>query len=136
MNRLDRIQMIESRIQSNKQRVDKLDKLYIKAFAPKGYGGRSSYEDYDCISGRNKILHVEDYYNERERLLTLIDLDEAIVCNLKNEIHEDLYLRQLDNIEDKVRFLRVIRGYTQEVTAEKLYITDRHVRRIERKMKE
>ncbi|WP_346905916.1 hypothetical protein [Clostridium sp.] len=131
MNRLEKIKDIEYKIRQLKREITDLDKKYYKAYAPKGYGTGTSYADYDTISGGNKEFHIESYYEERKKKETLLELNEEILVNLKTEIDTEEYLNLLTTDTQKVKFLRIIKGYTQARTAEMLNISDRTVRRIE-----
>lgn len=132
MNRLDKIKDIEYKIKQIKRDIEELDKKYLKAYAPKGYGKGTSYNDYDTIPGGNKELHLESYHEERKKKETLLELNEEILLSLKMEVDEKEYLELLTNNYQKVKFLRVVKGYTQAKTAEILDISDRTVRRIEK----
>ncbi len=131
MNRLEKIKDIEYKIRQLKRDIEELDKKYLKTYAPKGYGKGTSYNDYDTIPGGNKELHVENYCEERKKKETLLELNEEILLSLKMEVDEKEYLGLLTNNYQKVKFLRIVKGYTQAKTAEILDISDRTVRRIE-----
>lgn len=135
MNRLDKIKDIEYKIRQLKREIKELDRKYLKAYAPKGYGCGTSYNDYDTIPGGNKELHLESYYEERKRKETLLELNEEILLSLKMEVDTDEYLSLLTNNYQKVKFLRIVKGYTQEKVAEKLDISERQIRRLERKVR-
>ena len=45
------------------------------------------------------------------------------------------YIGKLNRTKDKVKYLRVVKRYTQEKTAELIGITSRQVRRIEKEIK-
>lgn len=131
MNRLDKISELESRVFDIKRQLRELNKKYLKGFAPKGFKGGTSYNDYDTIPGGNKELHMEDYFSEKKRLETLLELTEDILLSLKREVDEKEYLELLSNNYQKVKFLRIVKGYTQAKTAEILNIGLRTVQRIE-----
>lgn len=126
-------QEIEERINRNERTIKKLDETYIKAFCPQS-GGGTSYEDYDSIHGTRKEYRVEDYFKAKQRLLTMIDLDKQLLVSAGIETEDEIYLSYLENNEQKVKYLRRVKGYTQEKTAEKLGISDRQVRRIEKRI--
>lgn len=44
------------------------------------------------------------------------------------------YISKLNKTKDKVRYLRVVKGYGQVQAAELIGITDRHIRRIEKEL--
>lgn len=135
MNRLDKIKDIEYKIRQLKREIKELDRKYLKAYTPKGYGQGTSYNDYDTIPGGSKELHLESYYEERKRKETLLELNEEILLSLKMEVDTEEYLNLLTNNYQKVKFLRVVKGYTQEKASEKLGISERQVRRLERKIR-
>lgn len=135
MNRLDKISELESRVFDIKRQLRELDKKYLKGFAPKEYGKGTSYNDYDTIPGGNKELHLEDYYTEKKRLETLLELTEDILLSLKREVDEKEYLELLSNNYQKVKFLRIVKGYTQAKTSEIIGISERQVQRIESNIK-
>lgn len=135
MNNIDKIKELELIIQQTKKKIDDLDKTYRKGFAPKGYGKGTSYNDFDTIKGGNKELHMEDYFAEKKRLETLLELTEDILLSLKREVDEKEYLELLSNNYQKIKFLRIVKGYTQAKTAEMLNISIRYVQKIEKKLK-
>lgn len=61
----------------------------------------------------------------------LRELDNSIA----NENEDKKYIGKLNRTKDKVKYLRVVKGYTQEKTAELIGITSRQVRRIEKEIK-
>lgn len=131
MNRLDKIKDMEYKISDIKKQLKDLDAMYLKAFSPKGYKSGTSYNDYDTIPGGNKEFHIEEYFAEKKRLETLLELDKQILLSLKREVDEKEYLELLNTNSQKVKFLRVVKGYTQAKTAEIIGISERQVQRIE-----
>lgn len=129
--RLDKIKDIEYQINSIKREIQELDKKYVKAYCPKGYKQATNYNDYDTITGGNKELHMEEYYITREKLTTLLELNEQILLNLKQDVDEKEYLSLLKTNSQKVKFLRIVKGYTQAKTADLIGISERTVQRIE-----
>lgn len=126
---------IQDRIEQNKKALADLDRKYLKAFAPEGYKSGTSYNDYDTIHGSRKELRVEDYIREREKIRALIELDEQILSTEIAIVEDETYLNTLKNKEDKTKYLRKVRGYTQERTAEILNVDIRTIQRIEKNMK-
>ena len=118
---------IQDRIEQNKKALADLDKKYLKAFAPEGYKTGTSYNDYDTIHGSRKELRVEDYIREREKIRALIELDEQILSTEIAIAEDEKYLSKLKNKEDKIKYLRKVRGYTQERTAEILNVDVRTI---------
>lgn len=45
------------------------------------------------------------------------------------------YISKLNKTKDKVRYLRVVKGYGQVQAAKLIGISDRHIRRIEKELK-
>lgn len=122
---------MEYKISDIKKQLKDLDDMYLKAFSPKGYKSGTSYNDYDTIPGGNKEFHIEEYFEEKKRLETLLDLDKQILLSLKREVDEKEYLELLNTNSQKVKFLRVVKGYTQAKTAEVIGVSERTVQRIE-----
>lgn len=135
MTRLEQIKQIEDRIIETKKQLKELDDMYLKAFSPKGYKGGTSYNDYDTIPGGNKEFHIEEYYGIKTKLETLLELNEQILINLKMEVDEEEYLGLLKNNYQKIKFLRIVKGYTQAKTAERLGISLRYVQILEKKLR-
>ncbi|MEG0133101.1 MAG: helix-turn-helix transcriptional regulator [Clostridium sp.] len=135
MTRLDKIRDIEYKIIGIKKQLKDLEETYINAYAPKEYSSGTSYNDYDTIHGGKKELYVESYYEEKKRLETLLELNEEILLSLKREVDEKEYLELLTTNAQKVKFLRVVKGYTQVKTAELIGISERTVQNIESKYK-
>lgn len=126
-------EVIKERLENNKKALKCLDRLYFKAFSPAGYKTGTSYNDYDTIRGSRKELRILEYYEERKRLLALIELDEGLLKKVNIiDVNEDEYIKELDKREDKIRFLREVKKYTQKDVAKKLGISEQTVRRIER----
>ena len=138
MNRIDKIKSISERIEQNKDKLDRLTKTYERAYEPKSFRGIPSYEDQGMPHGSKKEYRIEQYYEEKQRLLALIEIDTQILENLKSESYksksdtEDLEL--LNNTSERIKFLRN-KGYTQKECAEILGITERAVRYAERRFK-
>lgn len=129
------IEEIKQRIDSNLKALYNLDEKYIKAYKPKDWPEGTSYNDYDTIHGGAKEPRVEDYYQERQRLLALIELDEQLIVAIGMQVDEKEYLSLLNNNSQRIQYYRFVKGYTQAKTAEILGITERQVRRIEKEIK-
>lgn len=71
------VEEIKQRIDNNLKALKELDEKYLKAYKPKEWSEGSSYNDYDSIHGGKKEPRIEDYYKERQKILALIELDEA-----------------------------------------------------------
>lgn len=128
---------IQDRIEQNKKALADLDKKYLKAFAPEGYKSGTSYNDYDTIHRSRKAPRITEYFEERKKILTLIELDEGLLDKVDMvDVDEEEYLKVLDTNVKKVKFLRCVKRYTQKEVAEKLRISEQTVRRIEKEIKE
>lgn len=127
---------IQERIEQNKKALADLDKKYLKAFAPEGYKSGTSYNDYDTIHGSRKDPRITEYFEERKKILTLIELDEGLLDKVNMvDVDEDEYLKVLDTNVKKVKFLRDVKGYTQQEVSDKLKLGLRTVQRIEKEMR-
>ena len=125
---------IQDRIEQNKKALADLDKKYLKAFAPEGYKTGTSYNDYDTIHGSRKDPRITEYFEERKKILTLIELDEGLLTKVV-DVDEEEYLKVLDTNVKKVKFLRDVKGYTQQEVSDKLKIGLRTVQRIEKEIR-
>ena len=127
---------IQDRIEQNKKALVDLDKKYLKAFAPEGYKSGTSYNDYDTIHGSRKDPRIIEYFEERKKILTLIELDEGLLDKVNMvDVDEDEYLKVLDTNVKKVKFLRDVKGYTQQEVSDKLKLGLRTVQRIEKEIR-
>ena len=132
---MNNIEELEQKILHKQELLNRLNKQYLKAMAPDSYPKGTSYNDYDTIHGSKKEYRVEDYWKERSILEEAIEIDMLILANIKNKKEEDEYLLKLDTTKDKVRYLRKVKGYTQERTAEILNMSERQIRRIDKELK-
>lgn len=132
INKLEMIKEITYRIEENTKALLKLKDTYLKCCGPEGFKSGTSYRDYDTIHGSKKEYTVESYVKEKVRLENIIELDKEILSNIKKEIDTEEYLKLLTDNKQKVRFLRIIKRYTQSQTAEIIGISERQVRRIEK----
>lgn len=131
MNRIEKIKKVKKRINENELDLGRLTDTYLKAFAPAGYRGGSSYNDYDTIHGGSKELRLEDFAKEKERLETMILLDKNILERLEKENEEEEYLKELVNVKDKILYLRKVCGYSQMQTSKILNISKKQIQRLE-----
>lgn len=128
---------IQDRIEQNKKALVDLDKKYLKAFAPEGYKSGTSYNDYDTIHGSRKSPRITEYFEERKKILTLIELDEGLLDKVDMiDVDEDEYLKVLDTNVKKVKFLRDVKGYTQQEVSDKLKLGLRTIQRIEKEIRD
>ncbi|MDM8312891.1 MAG: RNA polymerase subunit sigma [Clostridium cadaveris] len=70
----------------------------------------------------------------------MINIDkESILNELKKSISDiekdKQYIKKFDKTRDKVKYLRLVKGYTQEKTANIIDISIRQVQRIERELR-
>ena len=100
-----------------------------------GYPSGTSYEDYDCIHGSKRKIDIYKLAEEIERLEVLIDIDKHILKELERNRDIDEKLKQIENIDDKIAFLKRL-GFTNEEIAESIYLSVRQVYRRLRNMKE
>ncbi|OCA99599.1 hypothetical protein BGS1_09150 [Clostridium beijerinckii] len=66
--------------------------------------------------------------------MALIELDEQLIVSIGLQA-DDGYVNLLENNQQKVKYYRFIKGYTQTKTAELLNLSERHVQRIEKEIK-
>lgn len=135
MNRLEKIKELDIRIEQIRDDLEELDQVYLRGFTPKGYSKGTSYNDYDTISGSNKELHLEDYFERKKKLEELLSIALKSRLEFKSEVETDVWLELITDITDKVHFLREVKGYTQARTAEMLNISERYVQKLEKKYK-
>lgn len=135
MNRLEKIKELDIRIEQIRNDLEELDEVYLKGFAPKGYGHGTSYNDYDTIPGGNKELHLEDYCERKKKLEGLLSIALKSRLEFKLEVDTDVWLELITDLTDKVHFLRDVKGCTQAKTAEMLNISERYVQKLEKKYK-
>ncbi|MBS6503780.1 MULTISPECIES: RNA polymerase subunit sigma [Clostridium] len=65
----------------------------------------------------------------KEALLKELEIVKA------DEEKDKEYISKLKRTKDKVKYLRLVKGYTQRDTARMIGITERHVQRIDRALK-
>ena len=106
--------------------------MFYKLSGPKGYPTGTSWQDYDCIRGGNKEIDLFRYVTERERLKTIIEIDEKILDTLKKnlKIKEDIKL--IPKNTDRIILMKSL-GYTTKEISDELYLTPRYVRRVVQK---
>lgn len=129
------IEEIRQRIDNNIKALCDLDEKYLKAYCPQDCPTGTSYTDYDAIHGSKSEYRVEQYYKEKQKILALIELDEHLIISIGRQVESKEYVNSLENNQQKVKYYRFIKGYTQSKTAEILEISERQVRRIEKEFK-
>ena len=130
-----RIQELKEHIKEKEKELQKIKEDAIRYSAPMGYPSGTSYEDYDCIHGSKKRIDVCKLAEEIERLEVLIDIDKHILKELEKNRDINEKLQQIENIDDKIVFLKKL-GFTNEEVAEECYISVRQLYRRLRNMKE
>lgn len=70
----------------------------------------------------------------------MINIDKESILNELNKSISDIekdkqYIKKFNKTRDKVKYLRLVKGYTQEKTANIIDISVRQVQRIERDLK-
>lgn len=60
---------------------------------------------------------------------------KELEMSIANREADLIYISKLNNTTDKVRYLRLIKNYTQSSAAEMIGISSRQVQRIEKKLK-
>ena len=130
-----RIQELKEHIKEKEKELQKIKEDAIRYSAPKGYPSGTSYEDYDCIHGSKRKIDIHKLAEDIQRLETLIELDKHILRELEKNRDIDEKLKQIENIDDKIAFLKRL-GFTNEEIAESIYLSVRQVYRRLRNMKE
>lgn len=128
------LEEIKLRLDTNRYELRKLDEFYLKAFAPKGYKGSTSYNDYDTIPSGNKEYSIEEFTIIRNRLLKAIEYDEKAIFNMLNLIDVDEYLKLLKTNTERIDYLRNVRGYTLKKIENKLGLNKRYIQRVLKKI--
>lgn len=62
-------------------------------------------------------------------------IKREIDISLSNKEKDNEYINKLNRTEDKVKYLRLVKGYTQKDSAKIIGITKRQVQRIEKNLK-
>ena len=130
-----RIQELKEHIKEKEKELQKIKEDAIRYSAPMGYPSGTSYEDYDCIHGSKRKIDIHKLAEDIQRLETLIELDKHILRELEKNRDIDEKLKQIENIDDKIAFLKRL-GFTNEEIAESIYLSVRQVYRRLRNMKE
>jgi DNA-directed RNA polymerase specialized sigma subunit len=77
----------------------------------------------------SKIRDIWRSNMNKEALLKELEIVKA------DEEKDKEYISKLKRTKDKVKYLRLVKGYTQRDTARMIGITERHVQRIDRALK-
>ena len=130
-----RIQELKEHIKEKEKELQKIKEDAIRYSAPMGYPSGTSYEDYDCIHGSKKKVDIYKLAEDIQRLETLIEIDKHILRELEKNKDLDEKLKQIENTDDKIAFLRKL-GLTVEEIASTIWMSERQIYRHLRKMKE
>ncbi|GMQ57066.1 hypothetical protein AN1V17_14610 [Vallitalea sediminicola] len=93
-------------------------------------------------SGEQSVIKVKDerisymtYLKEIKIIDSHILLHEEELMRLRKEKEKvDTIMSELEGTNERVFYYRIVKGMTQEQTAEKLYMSARQVQRIEKKL--
>lgn len=124
------VEEIKLRLDTNRYELKRLDKFYLKAFAPKGYKCSTSYNDYDTIPSGNKEYRIEEFESERNKLIKAIEYDEEALYNALNTIDIDKYLSLLSSNKQRVDYLRNVKNYKLKDIESKLGLSKRYILKI------
>lgn len=130
-----RIEELRSHIKEKEKELREIKETAIRYSAPMGYPSGTSYEDYDCIHGSKKKVDIYKLAEDIQRLETLIEIDRHILRELEKNKDLDEKLKQIENTDDKIAFLRKL-GLTVEEIASTIWMSERQIYRHLRKMKE
>ena len=129
------IKEMETRIRENKKELARLKDKTIRAMAPQGIRGGTSWQDYDCIRGSRKEVDLFDFAEKMERLEMIIEIDEEILERLKASLGVEDAIKGLRTTKEKVKYLWRL-GYTNGEMADLLYVTEVQICRLKRKLRE
>lgn len=130
-----RIEDLRSHIKEKEKELREIKEDAIRYSAPMGYPSGTSYEDYDCIHGSKRKIDIYKLAEDIQRLETLIEIDRHILRELEKNKDLDEKLKQIENTDDKIAFLRKL-GLTVEEIASTIWMSERQIYRHLRKMKE
>ena len=130
-----KIKALKEEIKEKEYELRTIKEKAILFSGPKGYSKGTSYEIHDCIHGSKKSVDIYKLAEEIERLEVLIDIDKHILKELEKNRDINEKLKQIENIDDKIAFLKKL-GFTNEEAAEECYISVRQLYRRLRRIKE
>ncbi|APH23432.1 hypothetical protein RSJ22_17720 [Clostridium botulinum] len=129
---------INENIKHNCENNLKLIEKFLLKQGPKGFPSGTSYLDADCIHGSKGEMHVEDYgrlMSECEKLKNMIFLQDNILKGLyETKKNIDEKLKNLEGIEYKVAYLKLVKGYTINDIAKELHISEVYAKKISAKI--
>ncbi|WP_061316886.1 hypothetical protein [Clostridium botulinum] len=129
---------INENIKHNCENNLKLIEKFLLKQGPKGFVNSTSYLDADCIHGSKGEMHVEDYGKlmiECEKLTNMIFLQDNILKGLyETKKNIDEKLKDLEGIEYKVAYLKLVKGYTINDIAKELHISEIYAKKISAKI--
>ncbi|MCT4686360.1 hypothetical protein [Vallitalea sp.] len=119
---LKRISVIEIRLESYKKEKELLVNV-------------SENEKQSVIKVNDERISYMTYLQEIKIIDSHILLHEEELIRLKKEKEKiDTIMSGLEGTNESVFYYRIVKGMTQEQTAEKLYMSTRQVQRIEKKL--
>ncbi|NEZ47976.1 hypothetical protein FDF74_12365 [Clostridium niameyense] len=134
MGKIDNKTEIKNRIKKNKELLEELKKEYLLCCKPQGYPKATSYVDADNIHAGRKEYNIIEFVDRVRVLEHLIYIDLEILKNFEKDERINNKLRNLKTLEDKIYYLRKVEGLKQDTVAKMLYISTRHLQRIEKNL--
>ena len=131
----NKINELEERIKSNRKAIAELDEMFYKLSGPKGYPTGTSWQDYDCIRGSKKEWDVFKFAEEKQKLQMFIEIDERILEQLEKNQAIITEIQNQPKNYDKVKYLKGL-GYRNVEIAKLLDLTEQHICRIVRRIRE
>ena len=131
----NKINELEERIKSNRKAIAELDEMFYKFSGPKGYPTGTSWQDYDCIRGSKKEWDVFKFAEEKQKLQMFIEIDKRILEQLKKNQAIITEIQNQPKNYDKVKYLKGL-GYRNVEIAKLLDLTEQHICRIVRRIRE
>ena len=131
----NKINELEERIKNNRKAIAELDEMFYKFSGPKGYPTGTSWQDYDCIRGSKKEWDVFKFAEEKQKLQMFIEIDKEILEQLKKNQAIITEIQNQPKNYDKVKYLKRL-GYRNVEIAELLDLTEQHICRIVRRIRE
>ena len=131
----NKINELEERIKNNRKAIAELDEMFYKFSGPKGYPTGTSWQDYDCIRGSKKEWDVFKFAEEKQKLQMFIEIDKRILEQLKKNQAIITEIQNQPKNYDKVKYLKGL-GYRNVEIAKLLDLTEQHICRIVRRIRE
>ena len=131
----NKINQLEERIKNNREAIAELDEMFYKFSGPKGYPTGTSWQDYDCIRGSKKEWDVFKFAEEKQKLQMFIEIDKRILEQLEKNQAIITEIQNQPKTYDKVKYLKGL-GYRNVEIAKLLDLTEQHICRIVRRIRE